>query len=56
MTTKEIVGFGQKIIGLIENHSTNISDFILAKYLQEDSNKCQFSFFPLQVNGNFKLP
>ena len=45
-----------KIISLVEDYSINISEKLLPKYLQWDSNKCQFSFFPLQVNGNFKLP
>ena len=55
MTTNEIVGLGQKLC-LVVVHSKNISEFFLPKYLQWDSNKCQFSFFPLQGNENFKLP
>ena len=34
----------------------NISVNFLSKYLQRDSNKCQFLLFPLEVNGNYKLP
>ena len=29
---------------------------ILSKNLRWDSSKCQFSFFPLEVSGNYKLP
>ena len=46
MTTNQIDRFGQKVC-LVEDHSTNISEKLLSKYLQWDSNKCQFSFFAL---------
>ena len=42
-----------KSIYLVEDYSKHISEKLLQKYLQRDSNKCQFSFFTLQVNGNF---
>ena len=39
--------FRKKFIWLIEDHSGNISVKLLSKYLQWDSSKCQFSFFPI---------
>ena len=45
-----------KIICLVEDYSINISEELLPKYLQRDNNKWKFTFFPLQVNGNFNLP
>ena len=41
-----------KMICLVEDLLTNISAELLSKYLQWDSNKSQFSLFPLQANGN----
>ena len=36
-----------KIIYVVEDHSANSSKKLSSKYLQWNSNKCQFSFFPL---------
>ena len=55
MATNQIQRFGQNYVfgrGLLDKHLW----FFWPKYLQRDSNKCQFSFLPLQINGNFKLP
>ena len=36
-----------KNIHLVEDYLINICEKLLPKYLPRDSNRCQFSFFPL---------
>ena len=55
MATNQIQRSGQNDMfgrGLLKEHFC----IYLSKYLQWDCNKCPFSFSPLQVNGNCKLP
>ena len=47
METNQKSEIWTKFIWLVEDHSRNISVKLLSKYLQWDSNKCQFSFFPI---------
>ena len=42
MTINQIQGFGRKLY-LVEDYSVKISENLLPKYLQRNSNKCQFS-------------
>ena len=45
MVTNQILRFWTKFVWIVEDYSRNIS-VKMSKYLQWDSSKCQFSFFP----------
>ena len=47
MVTNQIKKLQQKKVCFVEDHLRNISVKLLSKYLQWDSSKCQFSFFPI---------